>query len=73
MKYLAHIAEDGREQTVKDHLEGTADLAAQFASAFEAEADARLAALLHDMGKYTGRVLPEYRNTSVAPSTGSVD
>ncbi len=53
LKYLAHIAEDGREQTVKSHLEGTADLAAQFASAFEAEADARLAALLHDMGKYT--------------------
>ena len=30
-RYLAHIAEDGREQTVQEHLTGTAKLAATFA------------------------------------------
>ena len=53
MKYLAHIADDRREQTVAEHLQGTAELAARFAAAFGAEADGRFAGLLHDIGKYT--------------------
>lgn len=51
--YLAHIADDGREQTVCAHLQGTAQLAAEFAAAFGAETDGRFAGLLHDIGKYT--------------------
>ena len=52
--FLAHISADGtREQTVQEHLLGTADLAAQFARPFHAEEQARLAGLLHDIGKYT--------------------
>ena len=31
--YLAHLASDGREQPLLDHLEGTARRAAQFAAA----------------------------------------
>lgn len=53
MKYLAHIAEDGRVQTVAEHLRGTGTLAAGFASAFGGEKDAYLAGTLHDIGKYT--------------------
>lgn len=53
MKYLAHIAEDGREQSVEAHLLGTASLAKQFAEAFGAERDAELAGDLHDIGKCT--------------------
>lgn len=53
MKYFAHIADDGRKQTVAEHLSGTAELAAGFASGFAAQQDARYAALLHDIGKYT--------------------
>lgn len=49
--YLAHIAEDGRQQTVDAHLQGTAALCAQFAAAFEAGAQGELVGLAHDIGK----------------------
>ena len=48
--YLAHIADDGRTQTVKDHLTGTANLASEFANAFGAAEQAELAGLAHDIG-----------------------
>ena len=51
--YLAHLASDGREQPLLDHLEGTARRAAQFAAAFDAEEQGRLAGLAHDLGKYS--------------------
>lgn len=57
MKYIAHIADDGREQTVGAHLRGTAELAKHFARGFGAESDAELAGLLHDVGKCT----PEFQ------------
>ena len=55
MKYLAHIAEDGTEQTVREHLEGTAKLASQFAAEFDAESQGELAGMYHDIGKYTDK------------------
>ena len=51
--FLAHIAEDGREQTVLEHLTGTAELAAAFARSFGGEGQAALAGLAHDIGKYS--------------------
>lgn len=53
MRYDAHIAEDGRKQTVLEHLEGTAELCAGFAAAFGAEEQGRLAGMAHDIGKYS--------------------
>lgn len=52
-RYLAHIAMDGREQTVWEHLRGTASLAEGFAMPFDAEGQAELAGLAHDLGKYS--------------------
>lgn len=52
-KFLAHKAEDKREQTIQEHLNGTADLCAGFAAAFGAEDQGRLAGLAHDLGKYS--------------------
>lgn len=52
-RFLAHRAEDGREQTVREHLTGTAELCAEFAAAFGAEDQGRLAGLAHDLGKYS--------------------
>ena len=52
-KYLAHKSADGREQTVLEHLEGTAAQCAAFAADFGAEEQGRLAGLAHDLGKYS--------------------
>lgn len=51
--YLAHVTEDGRQQTVLEHLEGTSELCEKFASAFDAPEQGRLAGLAHDLGKYS--------------------
>ena len=41
--FLAHIAEDGRKQTVDEHERGTAELCARFAAQFGAEEHAACA------------------------------
>ena len=53
-EYLAHIAEDGRTQTVLEHLEGAAKRCAASAAVFGAEEQGREAGLAHDLGKYSG-------------------
>lgn len=54
MDYLAHRSPDGsRTQTVRDHLSGTAALAAEFAAPFGARDLGQLCGLLHDIGKYS--------------------
>lgn len=54
MEYLAHISDDGRYQTVREHSINTGHLAGQFAAAFGAEEAGRAAGTLHDIGKYSG-------------------
>lgn len=44
--YLAHITEDGREQSVKEHLENTAKKAADFAEPFHQEKHTYMAGLM---------------------------
>ncbi len=63
-RYLAHRAEDGREQTIQDHLQGTADLCAEFAAAFDAAELGRLAGLSHDLGKYSDAFQRRLRGSS---------
>ncbi len=68
MTYIAHRSEDGREQKLIDHLEGTAHLAMQFASVFGGQQDAKLAGLLHDIGKYSDHFQRRIRDPEhVAP------
>lgn len=52
-QYYAHLARDGRKQTVMDHLLGTAKRAASCLSGVGLEKAAYLAGLLHDLGKFT--------------------
>ena len=51
--YLAHISEDGREQALHAHLNGTAERCAELASTFSAEQAGRFTGAVHDIGKAT--------------------
>ncbi len=51
--YLAHRSEDGRKQTILEHLSGTAALCKKFAARFCAAEQGELAGLAHDLGKYS--------------------
>lgn len=50
-EFLAHIAEDGRTQTVQAHLDGTAKRSAAFAADFGAADFGKLVGQAHDIGK----------------------
>ncbi len=54
VKYYAHKSEDGRSQTVKEHLYSVAELAESFSIELFKEI-AYAAGLLHDIGKYSKR------------------
>lgn len=51
MNYLAHKSEDGREQSIADHLKGTANLAYALA-VDEFKPFSGLLGMVHDIGKY---------------------
>ena len=56
MKFYAHSVEGQPKinwQTLQEHLTSVGNLAANFASAFNAQDQAQIAGLLHDLGKYT--------------------
>lgn len=54
MNYFAHKSEDNvRMQTVKEHVDGVAEVASGFAEIFQAGKLAYLAGELHDIGKYS--------------------
>ncbi len=53
MDYIAHKTEDGKEQTVLEHLMGTKEKAECFASVFGGSDYAGFIAALHDVGKYS--------------------
>ncbi|MGM9557893.1 MAG: CRISPR-associated helicase Cas3' [Oscillospiraceae bacterium] len=49
--FFAHIREDGKTQTVEEHLNGTAVRCADFASRFGEEQRGKLLGYAHDIGK----------------------
>lgn len=51
--YLAHISDDKRNQSLLEHLEGTAKLAGDFADVFACGAWGYGCGYLHDIGKYS--------------------
>lgn len=52
MEYIAHINSEGY-QTIKEHLEGTAELAGEFAAKFGKRDWGYCCGMLHDIGKYS--------------------
>lgn len=64
--YLAHISEDStRKQTILEHLEGTAELAGSFASAFRCKEWGYGCGLLHDIGKYSDKFQKRLQGGSI--------
>ncbi len=64
---IAHVSDDGRLHPLREHLEGTARLAAEFASEFGAAGWGRLAGLWHDLGKYS----PDFQKKIYAAAEGA--
>jgi CRISPR-associated endonuclease/helicase Cas3 len=74
VKYYAHTATlpDGandpnldRWQLLSAHLRNVADLAEKFAATFNLAEEAKLAGLLHDLGKYADRFQARLRNPAI--------
>lgn len=61
---IAHITNQGEIQTIENHAQGVAQLAADFAAPFHAEGWARLCGLWHDLGKYS----PQFQQHILAAS-----
>ncbi len=53
MEYIAHRSEDQRDQSVLDHLTGTAALCSRFAAPFGAAGLGAFTSMAHDIGKYS--------------------
>lgn len=51
--FISRIAKDGREQLTADHLRKSAKYAALFGKKFDLAEICRLAAILHDLGKFS--------------------
>ena len=51
MEFYAHIAEDGRKQTVEEHSRNVSSLCAAFADSFAAKEQGALIGMAHDIGK----------------------
>ena len=74
MSHYAHTAmkpdgtpdpDESKWQPLDAHLRNVADLAAKFAAPFGASEEARLAGLLHDLGKYSVRFQQRLRDSSI--------
>ena len=52
MKYIAHC-DEGREQSILDHLQGTAEKARGFAEVFGKGDWGYCCGMFHDIGKYS--------------------
>ena len=63
MEYIAHLNE-GRIQTMKDHLCGTAELAGRFAGRFGKSDWGYACGMLHDIGKYSLAFQDKIKNNS---------
>lgn len=63
---LAHLAEDGREQLLIDHLDGVAQLCEGFAAPFGGGLDGRCCGLAHDLGKRSAQFQRRIRGEDIS-------
>lgn len=72
MKFLAHIAADGREQTVAEHLRNAAEYASRALMPAGFGKAGYFCALIHDCGKYT-ELFDKYIHSNGEMRRGSVN
>jgi len=60
--YIAHKRDDGKEQSLLEHLIGTAKKASLYAGLFGKGDTAFLCGLLHDIGKYSEKFQDRIKN-----------
>lgn len=65
MDYIAHKADDSRQQSVHEHLLNVSVLAGEFASRFGARDVGELAGVLHDIGKYSQEFQERIRGSGI--------
>ncbi|MDR2712296.1 MAG: CRISPR-associated helicase Cas3' [Clostridiales bacterium] len=63
--YLAHITDDGREQTILEHSNEVSDLIYEFAATFGSGELARVVGRFHDVGKYSDAFQRRIRGSSI--------
>ncbi|MCX6636948.1 MAG: CRISPR-associated endonuclease Cas3'', partial [Acidobacteria bacterium] len=72
--YIAHRREsDGTPQSVKEHVQGVAELAAGFAGRLGLAKHGELIGLLHDLGKYSKAFQDYISEGETADESGKVD
>lgn len=64
-QYLAHTHEIYGNQTIKEHLCQTAELAASFAKSFDAQEDGHFVGFYHDIGKFSDAFQKRIRGASI--------
>lgn len=65
MTYVAHISEDGREQSIAEHLRNVSATAGKFAEPFGAGKYAEMIGLAHDIGKYSDKFQRRIRGENI--------
>lgn len=65
MEYIAHITEEGKIQTVKEHLDGTAEYCQKFADAFGSGSIGKFTGQIHDIGKYSTEFQKHIRGCNI--------
>ena len=63
-EYLAHVAEDGRIESLRVHLEEVSRMAGEFADVFGCKSAAEQMGLTHDIGKYSRAFQRRIRGSS---------
>jgi CRISPR-associated endonuclease/helicase Cas3 len=71
--FISRIAKDGREQLTADHLRKSAKYAALFGKKFDLAEICRLAAILHDLGKFSTAFVEYLKHSFAEKEAGKED
>lgn len=70
--YISRIADDGREQPTRQHLQECAEHACNIGKKFGVSEICRMTALFHDMGKLSTEFVSYLKNSYINKKTGNI-